>query len=71
MCQRTGLKYFEDFKQRIPRSEVAAMGAIVCDAAEEVLDCSNLPDGDLLFCSVLGRCSLLSFADNSICRETA
>jgi hypothetical protein len=54
--QRTGLKYFEDFKQRIPRAEVAAIGGVVYDAVEAVLDCQNAPDADMLFCSVLGRC---------------
>ncbi len=55
-AQRTGLKYFEDFKQRIPRVEVAAVAAVVHEAVEEVLQCSRAPDADMLFCCALGRC---------------
>ncbi|BDA51434.1 probable DNA polymerase lambda at C-terminar half [Coccomyxa sp. Obi] len=52
--QRTGLKYFEDFKQRIPRAEVAAVATVVHEAVEEVLQCRSAPDADMLFCSALG-----------------
>ncbi|BDA51429.1 probable DNA polymerase lambda at N-terminal half [Coccomyxa sp. Obi] len=54
MQQRTGLKYFEDFKQRIPRAEVAAVAAVVQGAVEEVPQCCSAPDADILFCSALG-----------------
>jgi len=53
-AQRTGLKYFEDFKQRIPRPEVALIEAVVREAAVDVLECHS--DSNMLFCCALGRC---------------
>lgn len=58
-AQRTGLKYFDDFKQRIPRPEVAQIEAVVWEAVVDVLECHS--DSNTLFCCVLGRCVVFKY----------
>ena len=53
--QRCGLKYFEDFQQRVPRDEAAVVERIMREAMLDLLDCRNAPDADLLHVRVVGR----------------